>query len=180
MSTLAMGLDRRNRWGAVIVIGACAAILGATALAGFAPAIRARLGWNTPDQLAYVAGASIDLPPSLYKNGQTLVVFATGTCGACRRSAPALAALAADLRGSPTRFLLVTPNVRHVDQQDLVQAVGLSDSEVAALDLSKLRLKNVPAVVLVDRSGRILFSREGLVDDEGQAAIRRAIADRQL
>jgi hypothetical protein len=90
----------------------------------------------------------------------------------------ALGELAKELRGSETRFLLVTPNSRRVDQQALIDAVGLQRSEVSAFDLSSLRLKIVPAVVLVDSSGHVLFSREGLVDEDGQAAIRRAINGR--
>jgi hypothetical protein len=57
----------------------------------------------------------------------------------------------------------------------LIDAVGLERSEVSALDLSSLRLKIVPSVVLVDRSGRILYSHEGLIDEDGSVAIRRAV-----
>jgi hypothetical protein len=146
-----------------------------TALVGFVPAIRERLGWAESERSAYAPGDSIDVPSSLYGGRQTLLVFASGTCGACRRSASVFAALAADLRGSKTRFLLVTPNVRHVDQQALANAIGLQGDEISDLDLSTLRLKNVPTVVLVDGAGRVLYSREGLVDEEGSAAIRRAI-----
>jgi hypothetical protein len=133
------------------------------------------LGWDEAARFAYMPGDSIDVPSSLYAGRQTLFVFASGTCGACRRSASVLASLAADLRGSGTRFLLVTPNVRHVDQQALIQAIGLQGTEVSDLDLSTLRLKIVPSVVLVDGTGRVLYSREGLVDEDGRTAIRRAI-----
>jgi hypothetical protein len=111
---------------------------------------------------------------------QTLLVFASGTCGACLRSASTFGELAAGLRSSQTRFLLLTPTNRHTDQQSLITAAGLQSSEFVSFDLSTLRLKNIPAVVLVDRSGRILYSREGYVDEDGRAAILSAVKEHQL
>jgi hypothetical protein len=175
MASTVVAPDRRGRLGAVVVIGVCATLLAVTALVGLAPAVKARLGWTESAQSSYLPGDSIDVPPSLYQGQQTLIVFASGTCGACRRSEPALGSLAKELRGSATRFLLITPNTRIVDQQALIDAVGLERSEVSALDLSSLRLKIVPSVVLVDRSGRILYSHEGLIDEDGSVAIRRAV-----
>lgn len=168
--------DRTSRRVGVLLLCVCALTFAVTALVGFAPAIKARFGWSEPDRPAYATGDSIDVPGRLYEGQRTLIVFASGTCGACRRSASAFGALAQELQGSETRFLLVTPNVRHVDQQALIDAVGVKSSEVAALDFSSIRLKNVPAIVLVDGAGRVLYSREGFVDDEGQAAIRQAIS----
>jgi hypothetical protein len=171
--------DRTSRFVGVVLLTICALTFAITALVGFAPAIKARLGWIEPDRPAYVAGESIDIPQSLYAGQRTLIVFASGTCGACRRSASALGELAKELRGSETRFLLVTPSSRRVDQQGLIDAAGLQSSEVSAFDLSSLRLKIVPAVVLIDSAGRVLFSREGLVDEDGQTAIRRAVGERR-
>jgi hypothetical protein len=175
MASTVVAPDRRGRLGAVVVIGVCATLLAVTSLVGFAPTIRARLGWAESAQSSYLPGDLIDVPPSLYHGQRTLIVFASGTCGACRRSESALGPLAKELRGSATRFLLVTPNTRLVDQQALIEAVGLQSSEVSSFDLSSLRLKIVPSVVLVDRSGRILYSREGVIDEDGGVAIRRAV-----
>jgi thiol-disulfide isomerase/thioredoxin len=170
----------RDSRAAALVIGSCAAVLLVTAALGFVPAIGARLGWSGPEPLAYSVGATVDVSPQIYSESQqTLIAFASGTCGACRRSASTFTALAADLSGTETRFVLLTPNTRHVDQQALVEAIGLTSAETMALDLSKLRLKNVPAVVLVDRAGHVLFSREGLVDEDARTSIRQAIVAHQ-
>jgi thioredoxin-related protein len=87
--------------------------------------------------------------------------------------------MAEELRGSRTRFLLVTPAIRHVDQQTLVSAASLHTAESVALDLTTLRLKNVPTFVLVNQAGRVLYSREGYLDEDGSEAVRSAISRRQ-
>jgi hypothetical protein len=171
--------DYRGRI-AVGIIAFCALGLVATALAGFAPAIKTSLGWSSAERAAYVPGDSIDVPRDFYdKNDQTLLVFASGTCGACLRSASSLGKMAEELRGSRTRFLLVTPAIRHVDQQTLVSAASLHTAESVALDLTTLRLKNVPTFVLVNQAGRVLYSREGYLDADGSEAVRSAISRRQ-
>ncbi|HVW03419.1 MAG TPA: hypothetical protein VHB78_00355 [Vicinamibacterales bacterium] len=177
-----MGNDVRDYRGriAVGIIVFCAFGLAATALAGFSPAIKTALGWTSAERAAYVPGDSIDVPRDFYdKNDQTLLVFASGTCGACLRSASSLGKMAEELRGSRTRFLLVTPAVRHVDQQTLVSTASLHAAESVALDLTTLRLKNVPTFVLVNQTGRILYSREGYLDEDGSEAVRSAISRRQ-
>jgi hypothetical protein len=173
--------DRRGRRGAAIVVVVCALTVGVTALVGFAPAIGERWGWSEPSRPAYALGDSVDVPRRLYdESAQTLLVFASGTCGACLRSAAAFGELAVELRGTQTRFLLLTPTIRHADQESLLAAASLQASEFAAFDLTTLRLKSVPSVVLVDRAGRILYSREGYVDEDARAAIRAAIKGHQL
>jgi hypothetical protein len=177
-----MGSDVRDYRGriAVGIIAICALGLVTTALAGFLPAIKAGLGWSSADRAVYVPGDSIDVPRDFYSNNaQTLLVFAPGTCGACLRSASSFGKLAEELRGSNTHFVLITPAIRRVDQQTLVSAASLQASESMALDLTTLRLKNVPTVVLVNRAGRILYSREGYLDEDGSEAIRLAMSRRQ-
>ncbi len=147
------------------IFGGTVTVLLSTSLVGFAPAVRARLGWAAVQTPAYAVGDPIDIPASLREHSErTLVVFASGTCGASVRSTPALKRLAEDLRGSSTRFLLVTPVAMKADQEALENNLGLTASEHATLDMSGLKVTSVPTMVLVDRSGRILFSREGFVD----------------
>jgi hypothetical protein len=172
--------DGRRRI-AVGIIAFCTLALAVTALVGFVPALKARLGWGSVERAAYLVGDSIDVPHDLYDGSdQTLIVFASGTCGACLRSAPALSRLAEKLRGSRTRFLLITPAARRVDQQTLVSAASLQAAESTALDLTTLRLKNVPTLVLVNQTGRILYSREGYLDEDGAQAVRLAMSRLQL
>ena len=44
--------------------------------------------------------------------------------------------------------------------------MGLDGAHVKTLDLDKLRVRIVPTLVLVDRSGKILYSHEGTVPQD--------------
>jgi hypothetical protein len=163
-----------------LLIGGTLAVLMATAMMGFAPAVRARLGWAPVERPAYSVGDEIDLPARFRDRAErTLVVFGSGTCGASIRSTPALTKLAKDVRGSSTAFLLVTPDTMKSDQKTLEIALGLTATEHVALDLSALKVRSVPTVVLVDRSGRVLFTREGYIDDAGHDILLNVARDKQ-
>jgi thioredoxin-related protein len=165
-------VNRRSNHLPVIVIGCTLLMLLSTVAAGFAPAVRTRLGWTAVERTAYSVGDAIDIPADLRdRTARTLVVFASGTCGACLRSTSALTRLSSELRGSSTTFLLVTPTKMKADQEIFVAAVGLAKTEYVSLDLSALKVRSVPTVVLVDESGRVLFSREGYVDDAVHDAV---------
>jgi hypothetical protein len=170
--------DRRARRIAYALIGACAIALSATAVVGAWPSVRTRLGWDPPAEHAYVVGGTIDVAPEIF-NGtdRTVVVFASGFCGACLRSRPALAELVSGFRAAsstPVRMVLITPTMLRVDQDAYAKAIGADADDYLPLDTSSLRIKLVPTVVVVDRTGRILFVREGVVAAADRDAIRAA------
>jgi len=168
-------LDRKIRYVPALLIGGALATLMATAAAGLAPAIRTRLGWTAAERPAYSVGDVIDIPRGLHDRAdRTLVVFASGTCGACLRSAVALRAIAADVRRSQGHLVVITPKEQWAAQQELADRYALEASQVIAMDLGGLRLKYVPTVAVVDRAGRVRYVHEGVVDEEGRAAIERA------
>ncbi|MEO8480982.1 MAG: hypothetical protein ABI634_02160 [Acidobacteriota bacterium] len=169
--------DHRLRRLPVVLVGATLVGLATTAAAGFAPAVRTRLGWTAVERPAYAVGDVIDIPAGLRDQAdRTLVVFASGTCGASLRSAGVLRRVASDLRRVHGQFVVITPKDQRADQQKLAESYGLEPSEVTALDLRQLRLKYVPTVVVVDRAGNVRYVREGAVDDDGRVAIQRALA----
>jgi len=169
-------MERLGRLIALTLIAGTAAALATTVLVGFAPLLRAKVGWTGATRTAYSAGQAIDLPAGLYStNDRTLVVFASGTCSACLKSARALSGLIADFRDSGTRVLIVTPTTMVVDQESFIRGLGVAPSQHVSMDTSGLRLKIVPTTVLIDRLGKVLYAREGLVDDAGRQAIRLAV-----
>ena len=169
--------ERSGRIAALTLIVGTVVALATTALAGFAPALRARYGWSKAESLpAYSVGEGFDLPAAVYStNDRTLVIFASGTCSACLKSAQALTGLFADFRDSRTRVVLVTPTAMAVDQEGFVRGLGVPASQHLSMNTSGLRLKVVPTTVLVDRFGKVLYAREGLIDDAGRQAIRLAV-----
>jgi thioredoxin-related protein len=169
--TVADARVRRLSW-ALIAVSVTTLVV--TLGVGLFPPVEAWLGIDSSTS-AYTVGERIDVPTSLFEsNDKTLFVFASGTCAACLRSRPAFRTLAGELRGGATHLLVLTPLTPNSDQQSLVASLNLASDEFKHLDLKRLRLKNVPTVVLVDRAGLVLFSREGYVDDAALAQIREA------
>ena len=146
---------------AIALAVAALAVVGATAVLVARPDLRARLGMTSG---AYAVDHVIDLPQSIYgSSSYTLVIFARSTCEVCQRSAGFLRRLAAETAaaGGAVRLVASAP----VAEGELVfaRALGLADSQVAAVDLKTLRLERVPTIVLVDRRGAIHYAREGAV-----------------
>jgi len=169
--------ERLGRIAAVTLMAGTVAVLATTVLTGFAPALRAKFGWSkATSPAAYAVGQSFDVPAIVYSTtDRTLVVFASGTCSACLKSAQALSGLFTDFRDSPTRVVLVTPATMAADQEAFVQGLGVPASQHLTMNTSGLRLKVVPTTVLVDRLGTVLYAREGLIDDAGRQAIRLSV-----
>jgi hypothetical protein len=175
MSTPKVPVDRIARIAALVLLGGTVVAMATTVFIGFVPVIKAKAGWSEPARQAYAIGQTIDLPSSVYSsNKQTLVVFASGTCGACLRSSQALSGLVSDFSDSSTRVLLVTPATMKADQQAFERGIGIPISQHLSMDTSKLRLTMVPTIALVDATGKIVYAREGLLDEEGRQAIRHA------
>lgn len=173
------GHSRMDRLIRRVAIGAAllsAAVLLTTVALAATPTIKQRLGFASSSRpLAYAVGQRVDVPAAFYASrDRTVLVFASGDCGPSVRSAAALFELATDLRGSTAGFLLITPTTMRVDQESLVRSIGLIPSETTSLDVTKLRVDAVPAAVVVDRVGRVLFSREGYIDGSARADIEAA------
>jgi len=174
---MSLSADVRARRVALAVMVGSVLVLAGTGVVGWTPALAKKLGWSPAATASYVRGEIIDVPRAVFERDEhTLVVFASSTCGACVRSRGAFRAVASDLRGSATRLVLLTPASMRSCQQAFAGARGLEANEHLAIDLSKLRVRSLPTVVLVDRTGRVLYAKEGLIDSEGQAAIQQAIA----
>ncbi len=73
-----------------------------------------------------------------------------------------MAAIVADLAKRPdTHVVLVVPDAGPDEERLFALELGLDPSQVLQTDLHRLRLRQVPAMVLADKSGRILMAREG-------------------
>jgi thioredoxin-related protein len=168
--------DANARRIALTVIVASVVALGMTAIVGVTPSLAQRFGWSTGTSGDYAAGELIDLPRAVYeKSDRTVLLFASSTCGACARSKATVRMVVSDLRAAATGFMLLTPTAMRSDQEAFAEGLDLRADEHLAVDFKALRLKSVPTVVVVDRSGRVLYAKEGLIDESGRTAIRGAL-----
>jgi hypothetical protein len=119
---------------------------------------------------SYMVGETIDLPDSTYRGrDRTIFLFARGGCAP---SARALDVIRDDLRDGQREVpLSIIVDTRHEDVA-LVADLHFGIT-VHSTDLSALRLKRVPALVVVDREGRIQSVHEGELTD---ILLHRAVA----
>jgi hypothetical protein len=151
---------------AVVIVGATAALVAR-------PDLRARLGL-APE--AYAVRQVVDVPPAIYNSSSyTLLIFARSTCDVCQRSAKFLSRLAGQTAGAGAGVRLVSSAPVVASELAFARALGLSDAQVAPVDLKTVRVRRVPTIVLVDRHGEIHYAREGAVSTSDQEAVIKTL-----
>ena len=137
------------------------------------------LGWIAPSAATYPVGDVIDVPADVYRATPiTVVLFARSNCAACEAAAPLYHSLAAMIAGrSNARMVLSSPvsTAAMGAEVDYARTVGLDANAVVPWDARKPRVRNVPTLVVVDRSGRVLASWEGAPRAADQPHVLTAI-----
>ncbi len=158
-----MNRDLRVRHAATTATLVCVAVVAGSVLAVAVPQWRGALGIGPSGGSSYAVGEQIDVPSRVYDSTPlTLLFFTRSSCSACQAARPAFADLVAEARRRPTvGVAMVIDDGTQADERQYLQALGLEDRHVVAIQLKSLRLQRVPMTVLVDRRGIILYSREG-------------------
>jgi hypothetical protein len=131
------------------------------------------------DPVAYDEGDRIDVPSPLYaRSDVTALLFVRSNCAVCQDTKPLYAEVIRELRTLPGAAILAVIR-RPVQGEDTAYAaeLGLDATEYAAIDFTSLRLRRVPTLVIVDRTGRIVHAWEGappVPDRDGFAATVRS------
>jgi hypothetical protein len=151
----------------VVIVSACAAILGATLLVLAVPAWRTHFA--AEPAASYQVGEAIDIPTAIYSGSAlTLAVFGDASCPAARSSQSAFRWLVAEFSAEPRGHAVLigsSDSRRFTDQDSFAKAIGLDRAAVHEVDLSQIRLRAVPATMVLDRNGRILAFHEGALTD---------------
>jgi len=144
-----------------LVLLTCGVVTSLTIAALAKPEIERRLGWQPREAHSYRPDDVIDLPSALYAHAdRTVLVFVRSGCGACRRAKPDLMAVVAAARSRNVPVVAVTSPSFRKEELAFAADLGIDAEQVHVTDLTKLRLKVVPAVVVIDRRGRVITSRE--------------------
>lgn len=117
----------------------------------------------------YAVGATVDLPAEVVGGAdRTILVFVRASCAACRRSTAVLRNLVAEASASPAvRVVLVTSSREDkVADGALVAEIGVGEEQIHRTAFDRLRLKVVPSIVVVDRTGRVIDGHVGVPDSE--------------
>lgn len=119
-------------------------------------------------------GTHISLPGAPEQGAEKTVVLALSKdCSSCRDSAPFYRRLAAEIPRT-TRLIVAMAEARPRIESYL-SAVDIPILDVWELPLSRLMLRVVPTIILVDRNGLVINSWAGQLDEGGQSAVLAAI-----
>lgn len=165
--------DKLLRHLATMVTLGCLLVLGGTA------AVLASYGRAPASPAGYAVGETVDLPEAVYtEDDATLVLIARSACGASQAGKPFFAEMIAKAtRLAGIGAVMVSGRTAQEDERRFAKAVGLADSALVRIDLTALRVKEVPTMLLVDRTGRILHLQSGLPDEAAQKALMKALDD---
>lgn len=156
-----MTRDRLLQKTSIAIVLVCCLVLVVT----LCVVVTSAIARGRDEATSYVPGDQIDLPVSVYEGADlTAILFLSPTCPACLESRQELARLVRELERVPGSKVVLVKAGRIGEQGDRLETdLGLEQRNVFALDLRGLRLKHVPTVVAVDRRGKILFSKVGLI-----------------
>lgn len=159
-----------------LILLTCAVVTSLTIAALAKPRIERRLGLVPAEGRSYRPNDLIDLPASLFSGAdRTVLIFARSGCGACRRAKPDLQALVTGLRARQVPVSVVTSTAFRKEELDFAAEIGVDADHVYLTDLTKLRLKVVPSVLVVDRRGRVLLARENTSELQQTGSILSAV-----
>jgi hypothetical protein len=165
--------DRLWRLAATGTLVVCVGLIGSTV------AVLANPSWRAAFQevptVSYRVGEHIDVAPTIYAGSdRTAILFADPGCAGAQASREAFRAIVEAARKANARVGLVTPSSaarKQMGGADYASAIGVPGAEVIPLDLETLRLRRVPAVAIVDRTGLVLSYREGAVRPTDASAL---------
>ncbi|HUF48319.1 MAG TPA: hypothetical protein VMM93_10925 [Vicinamibacterales bacterium] len=165
-------LGRLTTWTAVVLVVAVAITMGVVLYPSLVGA--AATSTTPPPPPAYGVGSRIDTPADWHAGSPyTLVLFAQASCGACQRAQPFLKQVA-DEFADLAPVVLVSPNQFPAADASFAESLGLDPAALRPLP-GRVRARVTPTLVLVDQTGTVLQSWEGVPPDD-QADIRDTIA----
>jgi thiol-disulfide isomerase/thioredoxin len=129
-------------------------------------------------QLVTLAGEPARLDELLRGRVAVISLWATW-CASCRDEMPALARLEERVRDRSALVLAIAVGEPHERVAQLVQEQRLPYAQLVDERFrfaDALGQERVPATLIIDRTGRIVFSG-GALDDSALAALRAALAD---
>lgn len=160
------------------IIGACVVALGVTTALVVSPALRSAIGLGADvASPAYAVGERVDVDPAIYNTSdRTVLLFARSTCGVCLREVPFFADVFVAGQQHGATVAMVTPSSDLDAEGAFAEQMGLTRHQVHHAGSGSIRLRAVPTLMVVDRTGAIDHVWFGLSDATTQAEILGVLA----
>lgn len=159
------------------VVAACLLALGATVALVVSPSLRTRVGVGPAAQPPpYAAGDRVDVDRAAYASSPvSLLLFARSTCPACQRSSDFHRQVVAEGKAHGVPTVLVTPSTDTTAEREYAEGLGISEAQIYQALPGSIRLRAVPALMMVDASGLIRHVWFGAPDADTQTTILAAV-----
>lgn len=165
-----------RRLSTTVVVVCLLALAGTVALV-VNPSLRARVGVGpAPEPPPYAVGGHVDIETAAYSSSPvSLILFARSTCAACQRSADfhRHVVAAGKTHGFPT--VLVTTSTDAPAERVYAEGLGIAGTRVYQARPGSIRLRAVPALMVVESSGLIRHVWFGAPDAATQTTILAAV-----
>lgn len=175
---MTLDVDRSlRRLSAVAAIGLCLALVITLVWLLWPPA-RDYLTSTAPTS-GYTVGQTVDLPPSIYKEGRmTVIIFGRSSCIACESSRPVLTHLVASVQALPeVRVRLLTPIEPTSGDLLFAKQIGLTADAVSGILPSSVRVLLIPTVLTATPDGVIRFAASGPFTSDNEVALRQVLGN---
>lgn len=160
-----------------IVVVVCLLALAGTLALVVSPSLRARVGVGPAfEPPPYAAGDHVDIDTAAYASSPlSLILFARSSCPACQRSADfhKQVVAAGKTHGFPT--VLVTPSTDADAERVYAEGLGIPGVQIYQAAPGSIKLRAVPALMVVDTSGLIRHVWFGAPDAATQTTILAAV-----
>lgn len=165
-----------RRLSTTVVVVCVLALTGTMALL-VSPSLRARVGVGPASEPpAYAVGDHVDIDPAAYGSSPlSLILFARSTCPACQRSSDFHKQIIAAGKTHGVPAVLVTPSTDANAERLYAEGLGIATSQVFQALPGSIKLRSVPALMLVDTSGLIQHVWFGAPDADTQTTILAAV-----
>jgi hypothetical protein len=125
------------------------------------PGLRRILGLEQAAS-GYRAGERVDLPSDAYADAsQTLILFVRSSCVGCQEAKPLFVDMVRWAFSNRISVKAVVPSSNRESHVNYARGLGLTDDSVLPDPIRGFRVRVVPTVLLVDRTGLILQASEG-------------------
>lgn len=165
-----------RRLSTAVVVVCVLALTGTVALV-VSPSLRARVGVGPASEPPpYATGDQIDIDPAAYGSAPaSLILFARSTCPACQRSSDFYRQVVAAGRARGIPSVLVTPSTDADAERVYAEGLGIAADHIYLSLPGSIRLRSVPALMMVERSGVIRHVWFGAPDAGTHATILAAV-----